>query len=124
MRLLLGALPLTPTYKGANNKFSVKYALNMVLVDEEDRRYFKQTEYALLFYYDANFFLIFLAFSCGEKDLKIFTNMKKIISGLIMWQLIMKKRKKKRRRRKSKPRLKIRLTNQTYFNNFFFLNFR
>jgi hypothetical protein len=44
VRLLLGALPLTPTYKSANNKFSVKYALNMVLVDEEDRRYFKQTD--------------------------------------------------------------------------------
>lgn len=45
VRLLLGALPLTPTYKASNNKFSVKYALNMVLVDEEERRYFKQTEY-------------------------------------------------------------------------------
>lgn len=44
VRLLLGALPLTPTYKASNNKFSVKYALNMVLVDEEERRYFKQTD--------------------------------------------------------------------------------
>jgi len=44
VRLLLGALPLTPTYKTTHNKFSVKYALNMVLVDEEDRRYFKQTD--------------------------------------------------------------------------------
>ena len=25
-----------------HNKFSVKYYLNLVLVDEEDRRYFKQ----------------------------------------------------------------------------------
>jgi vacuolar protein sorting-associated protein 26 len=27
-----------------NNIFSVKYYLNLVLVDEEDRRYFKQQE--------------------------------------------------------------------------------
>jgi len=44
IRLLLGVFPLTPTYKNVHNKFSVKYSLNMVLVDEEDRRYFKQTD--------------------------------------------------------------------------------
>ena len=33
---------MTPTYRNVNNKFSVKYYLNLVLVDEEDRRYFKQ----------------------------------------------------------------------------------
>jgi hypothetical protein len=27
-----------------NNVFSVKYYLNLVLIDEEDRRYFKQHE--------------------------------------------------------------------------------
>jgi len=48
VRLLLGAFPLTPTYKNIpQNKFSVKYFLNMVLVDEEDRRYFKQTDITL-----------------------------------------------------------------------------
>jgi len=48
VRLLLGAFPLTPTYKNVpQNKFSVKYFLNMVLVDEEDRRYFKQTDLTL-----------------------------------------------------------------------------
>jgi hypothetical protein len=48
VRLLLGAFPLTPTYKNLpQNKFNVKYFLNMVLVDEEDRRYFKQTEITL-----------------------------------------------------------------------------
>jgi len=48
VRLLLGAFPLTPTYKNVpQNKFSVKYFLNMVLVDEEDRRYFKQTDITL-----------------------------------------------------------------------------
>ena len=30
-----------------HNKFSVKYYLNLVLVDEEDRRYFKQQEIQL-----------------------------------------------------------------------------
>ena len=44
IRLFLSAYDLTPTYKNVNNKFSVKYFLNLVLVDEEDRRYFKQQE--------------------------------------------------------------------------------
>ena len=35
----LKALPvdLTPTYDAVNNRFSVRYFLNLVLVDEEDR---------------------------------------------------------------------------------------
>ena len=33
---------LTPTMRDINKKFSVRYYLNLVLVDEEDRRYFKQ----------------------------------------------------------------------------------
>ncbi len=41
-RLFLSPYDLTPTYKLVHNKFSVKYYLNLVLVDEEDRRYFKQ----------------------------------------------------------------------------------
>ena len=46
VRLFLNGIPseLTPTYRNINNKFSVKYYLNLVLVDEEDRRYFKQQE--------------------------------------------------------------------------------
>jgi len=47
IRLFLGPLPLTPTYRSVNNTFSVKYYLNLVLIDEEDRRYFKQQEIAL-----------------------------------------------------------------------------
>ena len=42
-----GSFDLTPTYRNVNNKFSVKYYLNLVLVDEEDRRYFKQQEITL-----------------------------------------------------------------------------
>jgi len=38
---------LTPTYMAIHKKFSVKFFLNLVLVDEEDRRYFKQQEIVL-----------------------------------------------------------------------------
>eukprot|EP00697_Spironema_sp_BW2_P006922 gnl/Spiro4/21106_TR10295_c0_g1_i1.p1 gnl/Spiro4/21106_TR10295_c0_g1~~gnl/Spiro4/21106_TR10295_c0_g1_i1.p1 ORF type:complete len:296 (-),score=50.41 gnl/Spiro4/21106_TR10295_c0_g1_i1:140-1027(-) len=44
VRLFLSGFPLTPTYRNINQKFSVRYFLNLVLVDEEDRRYFKQQE--------------------------------------------------------------------------------
>ncbi|KAK9149986.1 hypothetical protein Syun_008295 [Stephania yunnanensis] len=44
IRLFLSPYELTPTYRNINNKFNVKYYLNLVLVDEEDRRYFKQQE--------------------------------------------------------------------------------
>lgn len=45
VRMFLGACKaLTPTYRSINNKFSVKYYINLVLVDEDDRRYFKQSE--------------------------------------------------------------------------------
>ena len=44
VRLYLAQADMTPTYPNVNNRFSVKYYLNLVLVDEEDRRYFKQQE--------------------------------------------------------------------------------
>jgi len=44
VRMFLSNLDLTPTFLNINNRFSVKYFLNLVLVDEEDRRYFKQHE--------------------------------------------------------------------------------
>ena len=47
VRLFLAPYELTPTQKNIHNKFSVKYYLNLVLVDEEDRRYFKQQEIQL-----------------------------------------------------------------------------
>jgi len=43
-RMFLSPLELTPTYRTVCNTFSVKYFLNLVLIDEEDRRYFKQQE--------------------------------------------------------------------------------
>jgi vacuolar protein sorting-associated protein 26 len=49
VKLSLKGIPadLTPTYTAVNNRFSVRYFLNLVLVDEDDRRYFKQQEIIL-----------------------------------------------------------------------------
>ena len=49
VRLYLKGIPadVTPTYHAENNRFAVRYFLNLVLVDEEDRRYFKQQEIIL-----------------------------------------------------------------------------
>jgi len=48
VRLFLAPYNLSPTMKNVHNGlFSVKYFLNLVLVDEEDRRYFKQQEIVL-----------------------------------------------------------------------------
>lgn len=38
----MGGYDLTPTMKDVQRKFSVRYFLNLVLIDEEERRYFKQ----------------------------------------------------------------------------------
>lgn len=42
IRLFLAGYEMTPTMKDINKKFTVRYYLNLVLIDEEDRRYFKQ----------------------------------------------------------------------------------
>lgn len=47
IRLFLSTYDLTPTMRDVNKKFSVRYHLNLVLVDEEGRRYFKQQEITL-----------------------------------------------------------------------------
>jgi vacuolar protein sorting-associated protein 26 len=47
IRLFLGGYDLTPTMRDIQKKFSCKYYLNLVLVDEEERRYFKQQEIIL-----------------------------------------------------------------------------
>lgn len=44
IRLFLGGFELTPTFRDVNKRFSARYYLNLVLVDEENRRYFKQQE--------------------------------------------------------------------------------
>lgn len=47
VRLFLSSFPLVPTQRNVSNRFSVRFFLNLVLVDEEDRRYFKQQEITL-----------------------------------------------------------------------------
>jgi vacuolar protein sorting-associated protein 26 len=42
IRFYLASTDLTPTYANVNNRFQVRYFLNLVLIDEEERRYFKQ----------------------------------------------------------------------------------
>jgi vacuolar protein sorting-associated protein 26 len=44
IRLFLSGFELTPTFRDVSMKFSARYYLNLVLVDEENRRYFKQQE--------------------------------------------------------------------------------
>lgn len=44
IRMYMNGVQLTPSYKNIHNRLSVKYSINLVLVDDEDRRYFKQTE--------------------------------------------------------------------------------
>ncbi len=45
MRLFLGGVPeLTPTLPSLNNKFSVKYFLSIAIIDEMNRKYFKNSE--------------------------------------------------------------------------------
>ncbi|KAI5967370.1 vps26 [Candida margitis] len=47
IRLFLSGFDLTPTYKDVNKKFSVRTYLSLVLIDEDARRYFKQSEIIL-----------------------------------------------------------------------------
>ncbi len=43
IRMYMNGVQLTPSYNNIHNRLTVKYWINLVLVDEEDRRYFKQT---------------------------------------------------------------------------------
>ncbi|MCQ2821629.1 MAG: vacuolar protein sorting-associated family 26 protein [archaeon] len=47
IRFFLSPYELTPTYDNVNHKFSVKYILNLVLIDGDEKRYFKQHEITL-----------------------------------------------------------------------------
>lgn len=44
IRLFLAPYDLAPTMKDVLQKFTVSYSINLILVDEEDRRYFKQQD--------------------------------------------------------------------------------
>ena len=47
IRLFLGGFDLTPTFRDVNKKYSTRYYLSQVLIDEDARRYFKQSEIVL-----------------------------------------------------------------------------
>lgn len=51
IRLFLGGFDLIPTYKDVNKKFSTRTYLSLILIDEDARRYFKQSE--IILYRDA-----------------------------------------------------------------------
>lgn len=44
IRMFLSGFDLVPTYRDVNKKFSVRTFLSLVLIDEDARRYFKQSE--------------------------------------------------------------------------------
>lgn len=48
VRFHLSAFDLIPSYNNVEEKFSLKYFLNLILVDSFDKRYFKQQE---IFFY-------------------------------------------------------------------------
>ncbi|EGW31366.1 uncharacterized protein SPAPADRAFT_139970 [Spathaspora passalidarum NRRL Y-27907] len=47
IRLFLNGFDLIPTYRDVNKKFSTRTYLSLVLIDEDARRYFKQSEIIL-----------------------------------------------------------------------------
>ena len=47
IRFFLAPYELTPTYKNINNIFSVRYYINLVIYDSNDKRYYKQHEIIL-----------------------------------------------------------------------------
>lgn len=47
IRLFLGGYNLSPTYKDVNKKYSTRTYISLVLIDEDARRYFKQSEIIL-----------------------------------------------------------------------------
>jgi hypothetical protein len=48
IRFFLSPYELSPTQTSVNNRFSTQYFINLVLLDVEERRYFKQHEIFLV----------------------------------------------------------------------------
>ena len=48
IKFFISPYDLTPTYSNINNKLQVQYYVNLVLIDVEERRYFKQHEITLV----------------------------------------------------------------------------
>jgi hypothetical protein len=74
IRLFLGGYDLTPTMKDIQRKFSVRYFLNLVLIDEEERRYFKQqVKFFIIsfFVFLLKILFVFRKLSFGENKTKL-----------------------------------------------------
>ncbi len=70
----MGGYDLTPTMKDIQRKFSVRYFLNLVLIDEEERRYFKQQVNLLLsflFFLIKKKFFVYRKLYFGENKIKL-----------------------------------------------------
>ncbi len=81
---------MTPTMKDVQRKFSVRYYLNLVLIDEEERRYFKQQVSSNMIYFYIKFFSFFsrkLLFGENKIKIKIKQN-NRLNNMLILNQLI------------------------------------
>jgi hypothetical protein len=72
---------LTPTMREINKKFSVRYYLNLVLVDEEDRRYFKQQAGCLLTY-SPNMYLLYMRFVVGITWFQLLLPWRMVLCGI------------------------------------------
>lgn len=48
IRFFLTPYELSPTYSSINNRGSIQYFINLVLLDVEERRYFKQHEITMV----------------------------------------------------------------------------
>lgn len=75
IRLFLAGYEMTPTMKDINKKFTVRYYLNLVLIDEEDRRYFKQQV------------CCFQSLCCSSRYLHIFTRGLQLIILIIQYSI-------------------------------------
>jgi len=90
IRLFLAGYDMTPTMKDVQRKFSVRYYLNLVLIDEEERRYFKQQVSLNMIHFYIKFFSFFsrkLLFGENKIKIKIKQN-NRLNNMLILNQLI------------------------------------
>ena len=76
IRLFLGGFDLTPTFKDVNKKFSTRYYLSLVLVDNDGRRYFKQSEITLVSSLPLFFFMCSLSPSTAIPPMLLFQEQK------------------------------------------------
>lgn len=44
IRMYLGSYDLSPTYMNVNNVFSLRYFLKIVIIDDDERHFYKQQE--------------------------------------------------------------------------------